>query len=257
MAAVRGSSSHLSKAQWDEALEYYHSHRYERTLEKNLIKAFGINRNMVKARVKSKNTGRTIRGRPTLFSRPFERKLVQAIFMYQKASFSITNRLLLNLVRSIAEKMRKPLPKLGWLRSFLKRHGDVQSFKGTGRAGCRYNALSKEKLLQFIANLEVVLAGVPAERVYIMDESGIKFPSGYKVRAFSHAFPARTPKQSSLLLSFAGSWQEGIKSGQVSREAPCRSCLFRRHGQRHGGVHPPFHHQQGSFLPGKEGVCVA
>ncbi len=162
-------------------MAFYNLHRGEKDLNKNLMRKWKVSRQMVARYISSGNSGRVRWGKRTLFSPRLEKEIKDAIFLMHETHFGLTRGLLMKLVGHLASKLGKSTPTESWLRSFLKRHPDIASMKASGKATCRYDALNPARLTRFYENMALATTGVPPSRIFVMDETGVEFPDGYRV----------------------------------------------------------------------------
>ncbi len=193
-------------------MAHYDRFKGKRGLNAELIRLFGVNKNAIRARIKSKNTGMTSWGAATIFTNSEETRLRETIFYLADAHFALPKAALMKFVGDFAESIGKSRPKEGWYRAFMRRNPEVSLKIGTKESAARYQALTRKVVDTFYDLVEERMAGVPRERVFILDETGLDVSSPVMV---STSFSANTSlyENISTVISFFCRFWVGMEAG--------------------------------------------
>lgn len=181
MPDFRVDTRTVSVETWEAAIRYYNSHKGEHGISSKLLRMFGVNVNALKRRIKSGNTGVTVWGRKTLFTEEDEEAFKKVILDLDEANMGIRKGVLLETVQKYAESINATVPTKYWLDSFLRRHPEFSDRLTSGLTRARYNAVREDIMTSFYDLLEEVSDGIPPERIYIMDETGLETDRPTKV----------------------------------------------------------------------------
>ena len=181
MPPIRQDTRGVSIETWERAIAHYERHKGKHGLDAELIRRFGVNKNTIRARIRSKNTGVTSWGPSTIFTISEEVRMKEAIFYLADSHFALSKSALMKFVGDFAESIGKNRPGDAWYQAFMARHPDVSLKCGTKQSAARYQALTRKVVDTFYDLVEKHVVGVSPDRVFILDETGLEVSSSLQV----------------------------------------------------------------------------